>query len=66
MAPATDVMTEAERAERQRRVEDAVHSNKVDGLHVNADTLSDADEYVTGRIDSDDLVARARARYGLA
>ena len=25
-----------------------------------------ADEYVAGRIDSDELVARARARYGLA
>ena len=43
-----------------------MQSNKqMEGLHVNADTLADADEYVAGRIDSDDLVARARARYGL-
>jgi hypothetical protein len=58
-------ITESERAERQRRVEDAIHSNEMEGLHVNADTLADADEYVAGRIDSDELVARARARYGL-
>jgi Antitoxin VbhA len=38
----------------------------MEGLHVNADTLADADEYVAGRIDSDELVARARARYGPA
>jgi Antitoxin VbhA len=41
-------------------------SNEMEGLHVNADTLADADDYVAGRIDSDELVARARARYGLA
>ena len=37
-----EAITESARAERQRRVEDAIHS-----------------------IDSDELVARARARYGL-
>ena len=60
-----EVSTESERAVRQRRVEDAIHSNEMEGLHGNADTLADADEYVAGRIDSDELVARARARYGL-
>lgn len=64
--PDREVITGAERAERQRRVEDAVHSNEMEGLHVNGDTLADADDYVAGRIDSDELVARARARYGLA
>lgn len=33
-----EVVAEAERAERQRRVEDAVHSNEMEGLHVNGDT----------------------------
>lgn len=28
--------------------------------------LADADDYVAGRIDSDELVARARGRDGLA
>jgi Antitoxin VbhA len=60
-----EAITESERGERRRRVEDAIHSNEMEGLHVNADTLADADEYVAGRIDSDELVARARPRYGL-
>jgi hypothetical protein len=64
--PDQEATAEPDRAERQRRVEDAVHSNEMEGLHVNADTLANADEYVAGRIDSDELVARARARYGLA
>ena len=64
--PDQEVAAEHDRAERQRRVEDAIHSNEMEGLHVNADTLTDADDYVAGRIDSDELVARARARYGLA
>ena len=63
--PDQEVIAESERTERRRRVEDAVHSNEMEGLHVNAETLADADEYVAGRIDSDELVARARARYGL-
>jgi hypothetical protein len=63
--PEPEAAGESERAERQRRVEDAIHGNEMEGLHVNADTLADADEYVAGRIDSDELVARARARYGL-
>jgi hypothetical protein len=63
--PHQAAITEMQRAERQRRVEDAIHNNEMEGLHVSADTLADAHEYVAGRIDSDELVARARARYGL-
>jgi len=51
---------------RQRSVHEAEHSGEMEGLHVDSDTSSDADDYVAGRIDSDELVARARARYGLA
>ncbi|WP_256386021.1 hypothetical protein [Leucobacter sp. wl10] len=47
-------------------VEDAMHSGEMEGLHVDVDTRADADDYVAGRIDSHELVARARARYGLA
>lgn len=50
---------------RARIVEDAIHSGEMEGLTVDADTRADADEYVTGLIDSHELVARARARYGL-
>lgn len=59
--PGQEVITEAERAERQRRVEDAIHNNEMEGLRVNADTLADADEYVAGRIDPDELIERASA-----
>ena len=51
---------------RARIVEDAEHSGEMEGLHVDTDTRADADEYVAGHIDSHELVARARARYGLA
>ncbi|HRN30264.1 MAG TPA: hypothetical protein PK781_01600 [Terrimesophilobacter sp.] len=51
--------------QRQRAVEEAVHSGEMEGLHVDPDTRADADAYVAGRIDSDELVARTRARYGL-
>lgn len=50
---------------RERVVEEAVHSGEMEGLQVDAATRSDADAYVAGRIDSDELVARARVRYGL-
>ena len=53
-------------AERGRRVAEAIHSGEMEGLSVDADTQQDAGEYIAGRIDSSELVARARARYGLA
>jgi len=63
----TDTMRiAATRAERARIVEEAEHSGEMEGLHVDPATRADADEYVAGRIDSHELVARARARYGLA
>jgi len=35
----------------------------MEGLHVDAATVADAEEYVVGDIGSDELVARVRARY---
>lgn len=52
-------------AERARRVSEAIHSGEMEGLTVTTATRADADEYIAGRIDSDELVARVRARYGL-
>lgn len=63
---ATRTATDTARTERQRRVEDAVHSGEMEGLAVTAATQGDMDGYVEGRITSDELVARVRARYGLA
>ncbi|MFT8396683.1 hypothetical protein [Propionibacterium sp.] len=62
---ATSTMTATTEAERERRVAEAVHSGEMEGLRVTPATRADAQEYIAGRIDSDELVARARARYGL-
>lgn len=51
---------------RAMHVEEAVHSAELEGLSVSEGTLADADSYVSGQIDSDELVDRVRARYGLA
>ena len=51
----------------QRRfaLEQAEHSGEMEGLHVDPATRADAEEYIAGRIQIDELVARTRARYGL-
>jgi hypothetical protein len=53
------------KAERERRVAEAIHSGEMEGLGVTPAGRADADEYIAGRIDSGELVARARARHGL-
>ena len=55
----------AQRAERQRIIEEAIHSNEMEGLPVTADARADAVAFVSGMIDEDELVQIARARYGL-
>ena len=50
---------------RKAVVEKAIHSGEMEGVHVSKKGRQDAKEYVAGHIDSDQLVARARARYGL-
>lgn len=57
--------TTTPRAERARRVAEAIHSTEMEGLTIGAATRADAGLYVEGNIDSDELVARTRARYGL-
>lgn len=61
------IQTKSASAERARRIalEQAEHSGEMEGLHVDPATQADAAEYVAGRIDSEDLVARTRSRYGL-
>lgn len=48
------------------QVEAAIHSAEIEGLHVTRDTRVDADSYIAGTIDSNELVDRVRARYGLS
>ena len=52
-------------AQRQFALEQAEHSGEMEGLHIDPATRADAEEWVAGRIDVDELVARGRARYGL-
>lgn len=62
---ARSTVTTTTEAEREWRVAEAIHSGEMEGVHVSPAGRADAQEYVAGRIDSDELVARARARYGL-
>lgn len=52
-------------AQRLFALEQAEHSGEMEGLHIDPATRADAEEWATGRIDVDELVARGRARYGL-
>ena len=51
---------------RAQFVEAAIHSGEIEGLLVSEATRSDADSYIAGTINSDELVDRVRARYGLS
>lgn len=57
--------TREDQEERARRVAEAIHSGEMEGLDVSAAAQADAEEYVVGRANSEELVRRARARYGL-
>ena len=61
----TSTVTATTAAERARRVAEAIHNGEMEGLSVSPAGRQDAQEYIAGRISSDELVARARARYGL-
>lgn len=58
-------IAESERAERERAVAASIHSGEMEGLPVTEAARADSAEYVAGKIDPDELVARTRARYGL-
>lgn len=51
---------------RAQQVDAAIHSGELEGLVVSEATRTDADSYVAGTIDSNELVDRVRARYGLS
>jgi len=61
------VPTAVSPADRARRfaLEQAEHSGEMEGLHVDPATRADAEEYIAGRREIDELVASTRARYGL-
>lgn len=57
--------TPSTEAQRWFALEQAEHSGKMEGLHIDPATRADAEEWAAGRIDVDELVVRVRARYGL-
>ena len=57
--------TPSTEAQRRFALEQAEHSGEMEGLHIDPATRADAEEWVAGCIDVDELVARGRARYGL-
>lgn len=56
-------VVETTSAERAQRVSEAIHGGEMERMQVDASTVADAEEYVAGGIDFDELVARVRARY---
>ena len=58
-------LTKHEHTERERLVAEAIHSAEMEGLTVSESAVADSGTYIAGKIDSAELVARARARYGL-
>lgn len=62
----TTTPTNADQSARVARVAESAHSGVMEGCSVTPETHADTDSYVDGTIDADELVARTRARYGLA
>ncbi|WP_206222173.1 antitoxin VbhA family protein [Schaalia sp. ZJ1691] len=47
-------------------VSEAVHSHAMEGLEPSPELLADAEDYIAGLIDEEELLQRTRKRYGLA
>ncbi|WP_125773063.1 excisionase family DNA-binding protein [Antribacter gilvus] len=63
----SDVLDHRTEMDKRRRVvEEAVHHNEMAGASVSDDSVADSGEFIAGTIDAQELVRRARARYGLA
>lgn len=62
----TTTLTSADQSARAAHVAESAHSGVMEGFSVTPETHADADSYVEGTFDADELVARTRARYGLS
>ncbi|MFJ6419034.1 hypothetical protein [Paeniglutamicibacter sp. NPDC091659] len=51
--------------QRRNWVIEAAHSMSLEGLEVSDDYRAESEEYVAGKVTSDELVRKARARFGL-
>lgn len=56
-------MTKTE--QRSKWVNEAAHSMSLEGLEVSDDYRAESQEYVAGKVTSEELVRKARARFGL-
>lgn len=59
------ILTANEQTRRERAVAESIHSGEMEDSRVTQAARADSAEYIAGKIDSDELVARTRARYGL-
>lgn len=59
-----EVLTSEDLAMRKRAVDEADHSNHMEGLELDETGKADMAEFVSGRIDVEELLARGRRRYG--
>jgi hypothetical protein len=57
----TSAVSAAARA-RAQRAADAIHAGEMEGLSVTAETRADADDYISGAISADELMARIKRR----
>ncbi|MDR1214619.1 MAG: antitoxin VbhA family protein [Propionibacteriaceae bacterium] len=62
---AVDVEAEAGREQRQRLLDEAIHSSEMAGAVVSDELRADGARYVAGLIDPEEMLDRARARYGI-
>lgn len=58
--------TSFDQAVRIAHVAESAHSGEMEGFSVTPETHADAESYIDGAIDADELVARTRSRYGLS
>lgn len=49
--------------DRRRAMEEAIHSNEMEGAYVSAEFRKDAAEYVSGDIPIDELMRRTKRRW---
>ena len=57
--------TSSQREDRRRRVGDALTSGRLEGHPPPAEFVRDAEDYINGDIDEEELVERGRRRWGL-
>jgi Antitoxin VbhA len=65
MTNTAETLTEMGANDRARTVGLALHSWEVEGANADDETKADMIDFAMGDIDSDEVVRRTRARYGL-